>query len=48
MTQGKIRRDLLVAFTSQFGFKILGFAVLPRMALEPEQQLETAIALRDD
>ena len=32
MTQGKTRRDLLIAFASQFGFKILGFAVLALMA----------------
>jgi O-antigen/teichoic acid export membrane protein len=32
MTQGKTRRDLLIAFASQFGFKLLGFAVLALMA----------------
>jgi O-antigen/teichoic acid export membrane protein len=32
MTRGKIRRDLLIAFVSQFGYKILGFAVLAVMA----------------
>ena len=32
MTQGKTRRDLLIAFASQFVFKILGFAVLALMA----------------
>ena len=32
MTLGKTRRDLLIAFASQFVFKILGFAVLALMA----------------
>ena len=32
MTPGKTRRDLLIAFGSQFGFKILGFAVLALIA----------------
>lgn len=32
MTLGKTRRDLLIAFASQFGFKLLGFAVLALMA----------------
>jgi O-antigen/teichoic acid export membrane protein len=32
MTRGKTRRDLLIAFASQFGYKILGFAVLAVMA----------------
>lgn len=32
MTLGRTRRDLLIAFASQFGFKVLGFAVLALMA----------------
>jgi O-antigen/teichoic acid export membrane protein len=32
MRVGKTRRDLLIAFASQFGFKLLGFAVLALMA----------------
>jgi len=32
MRQGKTRRDLLIAFASQFGYKILGFAMLALMA----------------
>ena len=32
MTPGDTRRDLLVAFVSQFGFKILGFGLLALMA----------------
>ena len=32
MKQGKTRRDLLIAFASQFGYKILGFAMLALMA----------------
>ncbi|HET6578889.1 MAG TPA: flippase [Gemmatimonadales bacterium] len=32
MTPGKTRRDLLIAFASQFGFKLLGFVVLALMA----------------
>ena len=32
MKQGKIRRDLLIAFASQLAFKVLGFAVLAVMA----------------
>ena len=32
MRLGKTRRDLLVAFTSQFGFKILGFGLLALIA----------------
>lgn len=32
MNLGKTRRDLLIAFVSQFGFKLLGFAVLALMA----------------
>jgi O-antigen/teichoic acid export membrane protein len=32
MTPGRTRRDLLIAFVSQFGFKLLGFAVLALMA----------------
>lgn len=32
MNLGKTRRDLLIAFISQFGFKLLGFAVLALMA----------------
>ena len=32
MRKGKIRRDLLIAFASQLGFKVLGFAVLAVMA----------------
>jgi O-antigen/teichoic acid export membrane protein len=32
MRRGKTRRDLLVAFASQFGYKILGFALLALMA----------------
>jgi PST family polysaccharide transporter len=32
MTQGDTRRDLLIAFASQFGFKILGFGLLALMA----------------
>lgn len=32
MTTGKTRRDLLIAFISQFGFKLLGFAVLALLA----------------
>ena len=37
MTQGKTRRDLLIAFASQFLFKILGFAVLALMARQLSQ-----------
>ena len=32
MRRGKTRRDLLIAFASQFGYKILGFAMLALMA----------------
>ncbi|MBA3554512.1 MAG: oligosaccharide flippase family protein [Gemmatimonadales bacterium] len=32
MTPGRTRRDLLIAFASQFGFKVLGFVVLAQMA----------------
>jgi O-antigen/teichoic acid export membrane protein len=32
MTRGSTRRDLLISFVSQFGFKLLGFAVLALMA----------------
>jgi O-antigen/teichoic acid export membrane protein len=32
MKAGKTRRDLLIAFISQFGYKILGFAMLALMA----------------
>jgi O-antigen/teichoic acid export membrane protein len=32
MKPGKTRRDLLIAFASQFGYKILGFAMLALMA----------------
>jgi O-antigen/teichoic acid export membrane protein len=32
MRQGKTRRDLLIAFVSQFGYKILGFGLLALMA----------------
>lgn len=32
MKQGKTRRDLLIAFVSQFGYKILGFALLALLA----------------
>ena len=32
MKQGKVRRDLLIAFASQLAFKILGFVVLAVMA----------------
>jgi polysaccharide transporter, PST family len=32
MKQGKTRRDLLIAFVSQFGYKILGFGLLALMA----------------
>ncbi|HET9726774.1 MAG TPA: oligosaccharide flippase family protein, partial [Gemmatimonadales bacterium] len=32
MRRGKTRRDLLIAFASQFGYKILGFALLALMA----------------
>ncbi len=32
MRLGKTRRDLLIAFTSQFGFKILGFVLVALMA----------------
>lgn len=32
MRQGKTRRDLLIAFVSQFGYKILGFALLALLA----------------
>jgi PST family polysaccharide transporter len=37
MSQGKTRRDLLIAFVSQFGFKLLGFAVLAMMARQLSQ-----------
>jgi O-antigen/teichoic acid export membrane protein len=37
MTQGKTRRDLVIAFASQFGFKLLGFAVLALMARQLSQ-----------
>ena len=37
MTQGKTRRDLLIAFGSQFVFKLLGFAVLALMARQLSQ-----------
>ena len=47
MTQGKIRRDLLIAFASQLGFKILGFAVLAVMArlLSPAEYGKLMFAL---
>jgi PST family polysaccharide transporter len=32
MIRGSIRRDLLISFVSQFGFKLLGFAALALMA----------------
>jgi O-antigen/teichoic acid export membrane protein len=32
VNRGRTRRDLLIAFVSQFGFKLLGFAVLALMA----------------
>jgi O-antigen/teichoic acid export membrane protein len=32
MREGKTRRDLLIAFVSQFGYKILGFALLALLA----------------
>ena len=32
MTEGRTRRHLLIAFSSQLGFKLLGFAVLALMA----------------
>jgi PST family polysaccharide transporter len=32
MRQGKTRRDLVIAFVSQFGFKVLGFGLLALMA----------------
>jgi O-antigen/teichoic acid export membrane protein len=37
MRQGKTRRDLLIAFASQFGFKILGFVLLALMARQLSQ-----------
>lgn len=37
MTQGKTRRDLVIAFASQFAFKLLGFAVLALMARQLSQ-----------
>ncbi|HET7469319.1 MAG TPA: oligosaccharide flippase family protein, partial [Gemmatimonadales bacterium] len=32
MKRNQTRRDLLIAFASQFGYKILGFAMLALMA----------------